>query len=70
VALAKAGSAMSRSTIEALETVVVAAAKHLEDLGPCDNAEDGLGDSLCDNPGCTYCLLARAMDSLPEEMKP
>lgn len=34
---------------------------HLSELGACVESEGD--DSLCEFPGCTYCMLARAIDN-------
>jgi hypothetical protein len=58
------------TSVDALQSVLVAVCAHLSSEGACSNADKDSEDSLCDNENCTYCALERAVDALPEEMKP
>lgn len=64
-----------RTTIDALQAVMVAACAHLSATGMCDNIDFDNYDPSLDSPycgveDCTLCALARACNSLPEEVKP
>jgi hypothetical protein len=58
---------------DALQAVMVAACAHVSATGTCDDVPfdyDEHDGPYCHSEACTYCRLARAVDQLPEEMKP
>ena len=53
--------AAARERIADLEHYV---GEHLSNMGACHGSDDDSDESLCTNPQCTYCEMARALQPI------
>lgn len=56
----------SGSSAAALRLAANAACKYLTERGPCDDADEEYGDSMCDNIECSYCAMNRECSALDD----